>query len=253
MTNAESIMLDVLQEHAGPETQVDVAAGYRNAPFGKVKELPGAKVRKVGLDFITRLCDEAGLICEFPAHSSAGRSWQNPWDVKINEATFAVKASTEHVHGRFQFNHIQPDRSYEAVLCLGIASDVVLFDAWPKADVVKEATGKAVAIDQMSPSRTLRKHRAELKPIEEFEGYIKPLTESLASRRYRLAPETERRKIDLLVHLGLHEIPGRREIVARDDDGNQPQCQEAWSDTRNPAINFGWNRLRCSGTYLTPI
>ncbi len=206
MTNAESIMLDVLEEHAGPETQVD-AAGCLNAPFGKFKALPGAKVRKAGLDFIARLCNEAELICEFPAHPSVGRSWQNPWDVKINGATFAVKASTEHANGRFQFNHIQPDRSYEAVLCLGIASDVVLFDAWPKADVVKEAMGETIAIDQISTPRTLRKHRAELRPIEEFEGYIKSLTESLVSRRYRLAPKTERRKIDLLVHLGLHEIP----------------------------------------------
>ena len=183
------------------------ASDSLDAGFGKVKDFPGAGVRAFALDTVARQCRDAGLTCEFPAHSSAGRAWQNPWDVKINGATFAVKASTEHADGCFQFNHIRPYRSYEAVLCLGIASDAILFEAWSKADVVKEATGKAIAVDQISHSPTLRKHRAELRPIEEFERRIKPLTESLAIRRYRSAPETEPRKMDLLVHLGLHEIP----------------------------------------------
>lgn len=175
--------------------------------YEKVKRLPGARARGAAFDTIARLCREAGLPCEFPPHSSAGRSWQNPWDVKINGATFAVKASTEHAHGRFQFNHIRPYRSYEALICLGIARDAVLFGAWPKTDIIKEATDKAVAIDQVPPTKTLSKHRADLMSIEEFEGYIKPLTESLVSGRYQSDSTAERRKIDLLVHLGLHEMP----------------------------------------------
>ena len=199
-------MRDVLQERAGPETRVD-AAGYLNAPFAKISELSGAGVRSVGLEFITRLCDALGLDYNLPSHPRTRRSWRHPWDMKINGATFEVKISTEHAGGRFQFNHIRPHRGYEAVLCLGIAPDAVLYGAWTKADITETAADKPAAVDQMLHDWTLRKHRTELKSIEKFDEHIKLSTKALVSVRYRSGSESDRRKMDLLVHLGLHEVP----------------------------------------------
>ena len=81
------------------------------------------------------------------------RSWQYPWDLKINGATFALKTSTERADGRFQFNHIRPHRSYEAVLCLGIAPDTVLFDAWSKPDIARETSGAVLLIRCLLPGQ----------------------------------------------------------------------------------------------------
>ena len=199
-------MLGVLEGYVTPQRNARVT-DTPNVPFGKIKELSGTVVRDVGLDFIARFCDEIGLVCEFPAHQRTMRSWQYPWDLKINGATFALKTSTERADGRFQFNHIRPHRSYEAVLCLGIAPDTVLFDAWSKPDIARETSGKPVAIDQMPPTWTMRKHRGELKPIGQFERHINLLTKTLVSSRYRSHSETERREMDLLVSLGLHDVP----------------------------------------------
>lgn len=127
--------------------------------------------------------------------------------MKINGATFEVKTSTEHMPGHFQFSHIRPHRSYEAVLCLGMAPDAVLFGAWPKADIASMVSSKPAALHQTSPTQTLRKHRGELKPIGEFEEHIKLLTKALVNSRYSSDSELDRRKMDLLVHLGLHEVP----------------------------------------------
>ena len=136
MTNGERVMLDVLEQRAGHEKNVDVTE-WPNMPFGRIKLLSNRGVRDVGVDFIARLCCEIRLDCEFPAHRRALRSWRNPWDMKINGVTFEVKTSTEYVPGRFQFNHVRPHRSYEAVLCLGMAPDAILFGAWSKADIAR--------------------------------------------------------------------------------------------------------------------
>ena len=206
MTDEERIMLDVLEQRAGREKSVDTTE-WPNLPFGKIKRLSGSDVRDVGVDFIARLCCEIGVDCEFPARRRALRSWQNPWDMKINGVTFEVKTSTEYALGGFQFSHVRPHRSYEAVLCLGMAPDAILFGAWSKADIARAASSKPAAFDQTAPTQTLRKHRSELKPIEEFEEHIKLLTKALISSRYRSGSESDRRKMDLLVHLGLHEVP----------------------------------------------
>lgn len=48
--------------------------------------------------------------------------------MRIEGASFELKMATEDVHGSFQFNHIRYHRPYDALLCLGIAPENILFD-----------------------------------------------------------------------------------------------------------------------------
>ena len=173
MPDSEKILLAVLDEYAN-------ASKWLDAPFGKIKQLSNTHIGDIGQDFVARLCDEIGLECEFPLNRRGARARQNPWDMMINGKSFEVKTATEDVHRSFQFNHIRLHRSYDAVLCLGIAPDAILFDAWSKADIATEAAGNLVTMDRGSSATwKLTKRRAMLRVIEEFEAHIRALTDSL--------------------------------------------------------------------------
>lgn len=201
MANSEQIMLDVLDGYLSKNR-------WQGTQFEKIKMLSSMGVRKVGLDFIARWCDEFELDHEFSANRPAMRSWPNPWDMKINKATFEVKTATENENGNFHFSGIRPYRGYEAILCLGITPDVVLFDAWSKSDLIDGAAGNLINMGKgEGESWNLMKQSGTLRPVAEFGEHIRLLTWAIASGRYQSDSEAERRKIDLLVHLGLHEIP----------------------------------------------
>lgn len=169
MVDSGRILLEVLDEYAN-------ASKWLNAPYGKIKQLSNTHIGDVEQDFIARLCDELGYRCEFPLNRRGARARQNPWDMKINETTFEVKTATEDVSGSFQFNHIRYHRSYDAVLCLGIAPDAILFDAWSKADVATGRAGSLVTMDRGSSATwKLTKRRTVLRPIAEFETCLADL------------------------------------------------------------------------------
>ena len=81
--------------------------------------------------------------------------------------------ATEDVKGAFQFNHIRYHRPYDAILCVGIAPNDILFDAWPKATVATGGAGRLVTMDKGSSATwKLTKRADSLRPISEFEGRI---------------------------------------------------------------------------------
>ena len=171
--DSEKILLEVLDGYAN-------ASKWLDAPFGKIKQLSNTHIGDVGQDFIARLCDEIGFECEFPLNRRGARARQNPWDMKINGKSFEVKTATEDVSDSFQFNHIRYHRPYDAVLCLGVAPDAVLFDAWSKAQIVTGDAGNLVTMDRGSSATwKLTKRRDALRTIEEFEIHIRALTDSL--------------------------------------------------------------------------
>ena len=119
-------------------------------------------------------CRQTGLVWERP------KSPQGPWDARIGGVTFEIKTATEDIHGNFQFNHIRYHREYQALLCLGIAPDAVLFDAWRKGDVTEGTAGHLVTMDAGSSATfKLTKKRQVLRPIEDFVNRIDAIVNSI--------------------------------------------------------------------------
>ena len=93
--------------------------------------------------------------------------------MRIEGASFELKTATEDVHGSFQFNHIRYHRPYDALLCLGITPENILFDAWSKAEVVTGRAGRLVSMDKgSSATHKLTRRRGQLRLIDEFETHL---------------------------------------------------------------------------------
>ncbi len=139
------------------------AGKWVDAPLSRVKLLSNSHVGKVGQDFVQEWCAELGL------EWGGAPSEQHPWDARIGGVTFEVKTATEDVRGAFQFNHIRLHRDYQAVLCLGIAPDAVLFHCWRKGYVAEGRAGNLVTMDQGSSATwKLTKKKQDLLPIDQF-------------------------------------------------------------------------------------
>lgn len=156
MTNAVQLMQSVIDKYANDDK-------WTNAPLGAVKSLSNTHIGDIGQNFVEEWCRYLGMTWE----SSDSR--QSAWDARIQGITFEVKTATEDTNGNFQFNHIRHHRQYQAVLCLGIAPDTVLFDAWRKGDVSEGKAGRLVTMDRGSSATfKLTKKRTDLRPVSEF-------------------------------------------------------------------------------------
>ena len=172
MTEQSEIEITVMRE---------VIAGYRNsakwlnAPLGDVKTLSNTHIGDVGQAFVEKWCAHLGLTWE------GSGSRQSSWDARIEGVTFEIKTATEDISRNFQFNHIRHHREYQALLCLGIAPDTILFDAWRKGDVSEGRAGRLVTMDRGSSATfKLTKRRSVLRSICEFEERIKEIVDALA-------------------------------------------------------------------------
>ena len=167
MTNAVEMMQSVIARYANDNKWV-------NAPLGAVKSLSNTHIGDIGQNFVEEWCRQLGMSWE-----SAG-SRQSAWDARIEGITFEVKTATEDKSGNFQFNHIRHHREYQAVLCLGIAPETVLFDAWRKGDVSEGKAGRLVTMDRGSSATfKLTKKKADLRPVSEFRERIGEIVTAL--------------------------------------------------------------------------
>ena len=167
LTDSISIMQRVIDKyHNQPK--------WDNAPFGKVKVLSNTHIGDVGQEFVQEWCAALGMEWE----DSPIR--QGPWDAKIEGVTFEVKTATEDLTTAYQFNHIRHHREYQALLCIGIAPDAVLFDAWRKGAVSEGKAGHLVTMDRGSSATfKLTKRRAELRAIDTFKEHIESVILSI--------------------------------------------------------------------------
>ena len=173
MTSPADILHRVLERYSN-------AKKWDNAVFGKIKLLSNTNIGDVGQDFVDALCDELNVEHAFPLAPDGHRLKQHPWDVEILGVTFEVKTATEDVNGAFQFNHVRYHREYQALLCVGIAPNEIVFDAWSKADVATGVAGHLVTMDKgSSATHKLTKRKNELRPIAEFERHVRHVTDSL--------------------------------------------------------------------------
>ena len=167
MPNATELMKEVIATYANNPKWVD-------APLGDIKILSNTHIGNVGQDFVRRWCKVEDLDSESP------ESAQSPWDIQIQSITFEIKTATEDISGNFQFNHIRHHRDYQALICLGVAPDEILFDAWRKGDVVEGKAGRLVTMDKGSSATfKLTKKRSDLLPITEFSDKISDLVKIL--------------------------------------------------------------------------
>lgn len=160
------ILHDVLSQYADDDK-------WLGSTFEQIKRLSNTKVGDVGQDFVERLCEELGFTCEFPQADKGGRSRNSPWDIRIEGVTFELKTATEDVKGSFQFNHVRYQRTYQGLLCVGIAPEEILFDGWTKAAVTTGKAGTLVSMERgMGASYKLTKRAQQLRDIGDFEGHL---------------------------------------------------------------------------------
>lgn len=175
MVNEKRILIDVLKKHSNHTKWTD-------ALFGHIKILANTKVGSVGEDFVEELCTQLRMSCEFPANKRGERSKQSPWDIKINEVEFEIKTATEDVSGNFQFNHIRYHRAYDAVVCIGISPDNILFGVWSKSEISTNKAGTLVSMEKgANASYKLTKKASDLFPIFEFNDRILSLISQLSN------------------------------------------------------------------------
>lgn len=154
------------------------AKKWENGDFVGIKVLSNTKVGAVGQDFIEELCGALGIPILFPVNKQNKKASQSPWDVKLNNITFELKTATEDVGGKFQFNHIRYHRVYDAVLCLGISPNELLFNIYSKADIATGKAGKLVSMEQAgNASYKLTKSKHELFHIDSFAEKLKQFSD----------------------------------------------------------------------------
>lgn len=147
--------------------------------FIGIKTLSNTKVGAVGQDFIEDLCRSLNILIDFPVSIKKTRATQSPWDIKMFGLTFELKTATEDTGGKFQFNHIRYHRPYDAVFCLGVSPDKLLFNVYSKAEIATGKAGKLVSMEKGgNASYKLTKSKSELLPIEDFETKIKSFVAS---------------------------------------------------------------------------
>ena len=121
------------------------------------------------------------MVCQLGLTWGSSGSRQSARDARIEGITFEVKTATEDTNGNFQFNHIRHHREYQAVLCLGIAPDTVLSDAWRKGDVFEGKAGRLVTMDRGSSATfKLTKKRSDLRQVSEFSERIGQIVAALS-------------------------------------------------------------------------
>lgn len=168
MTSAVELMQIVIARFGSHSKWID-------APLSEVKLLSNTHIGSVGQEFVREWCKSLGLSWDAPP------STQSPWDARIQGITFEIKTATEDVNGSFQFNHVRYHRSYDALLCLGVAPETILFDAWRKGYVTEGRAGKLVTMDRGSSATfKLTKKKALLRPITEFQERIELIIADLS-------------------------------------------------------------------------
>ncbi len=135
--------------------------------FRKIKLINNRAVGTVGEKFVRKILENLNLNFNIPTQ-------QTSWDIEITKSRIEIKTATEDTHGKFQFNHIRHHRSYDAVICIGIAPNNIYFNIYSKADIATEKVGKLVSMEKgANASFKLTKCISELQPINKFEVVLK--------------------------------------------------------------------------------
>ena len=152
---------------------------WNGAIYGGIKTVSNTAVGRVGQTFVRKVCDELGIDCEPALNKNGDEAYTSPWDLKINGITFEVKTASEDVNGGFQFNHIRLHRKYQALLCVGISPNDIVFNVWTKAEVATGEAGALVSMEKGGASDfKLSKRPINMKKIQDFKKVVEEFTNS---------------------------------------------------------------------------
>ena len=163
MFDYQAILMEAIKENPNDSK-------WSDSLYGDIKLVSNTAVGKVGQTFIKKLCDCLGFENECPKTISGNDAYTAPWDLKIRGVTFEIKTASEDVNGGFQFNHIRLHRDYQAIICLGISPQEILFRVWTKADIATKQAGTLVSMEKGGASDfKLSKRPKDMIRIDEFE------------------------------------------------------------------------------------
>ena len=139
--------------------------------FSVIKVLPTSNKGEVAEMYIHQLC----LTKKIPAERNPAK--RDSYDILINKKRVEIKLATEDTTGKFQFNGIRYDRSYDFVLVLGVSPNDVYFNIFSKSDVTTDRAGKLVSMAKYAAgSYKLTKDKKDLYAIYDFESIINERT-----------------------------------------------------------------------------
>ena len=170
MCNYKKILAEAIAENPNNDK-------WDNSDYGGIKLVSNTAVGKVGQTFIKKVCESLNIECTPALKADGNEAYTSPWDLKINGVSFEVKTASEDVNGGYQFNHIRLHRKYQALLCLGISPNNIMFNVWSKAEVATGVAGTLVSMEKGGASDfKLSKRLASMKNISEFEKVIVEFT-----------------------------------------------------------------------------
>lgn len=140
---------------------------WTGSPLEGYRRLGNTNRGQIGEDFVARYLADAGI-------EVVQGSRVTPTDLRIAGSRFEVKTASLGANGTFQFNHIRLDRTYQYLLCLGIAPRSIVFMAWRKGVVSEGGAGALVRMAEgQSTTHKLTKRLAEMRPIEELAAWVR--------------------------------------------------------------------------------
>lgn len=159
MSDPEGHLIDLISQYKERKNKKWEAGRFRG-----IKALSTTEKGDVAEDFAVWLGKHYGFAAE--KHESK----RGQWDVKISNITLEVKVATEDIHGCFQFNGIRYDTKYDRLLVIGISPDRVLFNAYPRRDLMDMPLARMARGTNATYKLTRRPN--DLLELNHFQGYF---------------------------------------------------------------------------------
>lgn len=160
MESSVTLLLEVIRDHSP-------VSKWTDAPLEKFRHVENTNRGEIGEEFLRRFLARHGI-------KAGNGSRITPTDLRIYDRRFEVKTASEDKSGGFQFNHVRLDRSYDYLLCLGIAPAEIFFDAWSKGKVAEGRAGTLVRMAEgQSVTFKLTKRKTDMKPIESLPAWLR--------------------------------------------------------------------------------
>jgi len=126
MTEPEEHLLSLIDEYHAQS----IGGKWSGGRFRLIKALSTTHKGNIAEEFAVWLGKWHGF--ETEKHTSK----RGQWDVRIAGITLEIKSATEDLGGGFQFNGIRYDTKYDRLLVIGISPDRILFNIYPRRDLV---------------------------------------------------------------------------------------------------------------------
>ena len=130
-----------------------------------IKALSSTEKRNIAEAFVVWLARYYNLKAA-PHESKRGE-----YDVMVADKKLEVKMASEDISGKFQFNGIRYDTRYDFLCVLGISSDQVLFNIYPRSELLNLTL---VSMQKgANASYKLTRKKSELLDLSEFPNFFK--------------------------------------------------------------------------------